>query len=87
MKTQKEVSYKSMTTDKTFCDICKQEINKGGYTYGEAEITGSYGSHYPEGTSITRFSIDCCFDCYENKIIPLLEKTFKLKFLEEDINY
>lgn len=68
---------------KRTCDLCRKE-SRGGetewdcatYEINETEITIKIaqkdGASYPEGGSGTKYDIDICPDCFNNKLIPWL---------------
>lgn len=70
--------------DKTFCDICKKEIKNGSWEQTEIRIEAIIGYIYPEVDTRTGCRIDCCKECWLNKIRPLIEKEFGVSFFEFD---
>jgi hypothetical protein len=85
MKKYKNVRTNYEVLDKIICDICGGEYEEeDGWTRNNTEITMKCGEVFPECDTRTKYSVDCCPDCFEDKIIPLIEKTFKIKFREEE---
>ena len=39
---------------------------------------------YPEGDFRTFTEIDCCYTCFEEKVVPLIEESLNVKFRERD---
>jgi hypothetical protein len=73
--------------DNPICDICRKEIIEADY-YDKSEINieGKIGSYYPDsGDCRTGYRLDVCPECFENKVKPLIEKTFRVKFTEYDV--
>ena len=62
---------------KRTCDLCGKEGNKWGCWkdaagFGEPESTVELrtGHQYPEGGTGTKWEIDICPECFENKLVP-----------------
>ena len=82
------------------CDICKKNYTENGeldfylnsfkenidsYKYNETLIICKEVNHYPEDSAYGKeMVLDICYDCMKNKIIPLIEKTFDVKFEEKE---
>ena len=78
MQTNREVTIPARTeqiVDKTFCDICRQEIKEPGlYEVNEISIDHRYGSCYPDGGGETvTISFDACGDCFSKHIVTLFK--------------
>jgi len=61
------------------CDICKetyrgQDWNAGSFDVLDTEVSFEFGTHYPEGRSTRKISVDICPRCFEEKLIPLLKE-------------
>lgn len=68
---------------RTECDFCKQTIpDNRGYKQNSVEIEASLGDCYPECDTRTTYEIDCCPDCFLNKVKPQLEESFGVEFRE-----
>lgn len=80
MKKYKKIIKEDNVVYKTICDICGKKIKNYGYQHSDVTIEGEYGDYYPEFISISRYSIDCCWKCFKNKIIPILKKELKVEF-------
>lgn len=76
------IEYKCTTT----CDICKQPIVGSNDPYRDDEVTieAKIGNIYPEGDMRTCAELDCCADCFADKVRPLLERELGVKFRERD---
>lgn len=67
--------------DKRFCDICKQEIKpEDSYDRNDIRINAKVGPIYPEGDQRDGYIIDCCAKCFLEKLKPLIENAFGVKF-------
>lgn len=64
------------------CDFCQKEIKNKDYELNEVTISATLGSCYPEGDSRTIYEIDCCGDCFSNKVQPAIENTLNIEFRE-----
>ena len=89
MKIKGEVTTTRNIIIKTMCDICKKEVTTGyggndWHRFNETTIEAKIGDRYPDCDCRTKYEIDICKDCFVDKLIPLLEKEFDLKFKEED---
>lgn len=83
MKTFKYIDRPVMVIDTHKCDICGGQIEERVcYEVNRATIEVERGGDFPEGSCTQLKKIDCCADCMENKIIPLISKTFSVKFRE-----
>ena len=79
MKTYKKVEWESL--DKTFCDICKQEIKPNErFEYTNIELKARFGSIYPEDDFTKNCSVDFCRECFMDKLIPLLKQNYNVEF-------
>ena len=78
------VSRKESYIEKVLCDICGAEIREESYRISDVEISSRIGDSFPEGSSWVTKSIDCCAECFSEKVIPLVEKEFGIKFQEEE---
>jgi hypothetical protein len=69
----------------TYCDVCKTPIDGSDY-YREDEVTiaAKIGNIYPEMDSRTVTELDCCADCFRDKVQPLLERELGVKFRKRD---
>ena len=89
MKTQIE---KQITETKDFskyhCDICQVEIKSDGgpdVDYADdnsSQIYYSFGSRWDSNGHNTEVKLDICVKCLKEKVQPLLENTFNVKFRE-----
>jgi hypothetical protein len=71
--------------DNIKCDICNEKIvDRTGWSLNEIKINALIGDVYPECDTRTGYIIDCCEGCFLDKIKPLIEKTFNIKFREVD---
>lgn len=89
MKIKDKVTTTRIKTIKTICDICQKEVTTGyrdghWHSLNETIIEAKIGDKFPECDCRTKYEIDICKDCFLDKLIPLLEKEFNLKFKEED---
>jgi len=79
MKTFKKVQKTTtvMEVESHICDLCKQPIVRGArFDASKCVVDMVTGNVFPEGdfTETTRF--DVCVDCFEGKLMPLLQKEF-----------
>ena len=83
MKTYKDVQQTKRIVDTHKCDVCSGDIQEDcGYEVNKATIELIKGRSFPEGECTNLFKIDCCADCMEKKVMPLIEKTFNVLFRE-----
>lgn len=62
--------------DKTLCDFCHRNVELvSGSSFDATEITldAKIGPIYPEGDTRTGYRIDCCEDCFEQKVKVAVE--------------
>ena len=79
-KIPKKVEQKTVV-DYIICDICEEQVEgKNGWDSTEVDIKGHIGSTFPEADCRETYIIDCCGSCFTDKIVPLVEKTFGIKF-------
>jgi protein-arginine kinase activator protein McsA len=68
---------KTVEEEETICDICH-------CTFDKEESQGViYAIQYPRYSHeevSTIGGVDVCYECFEDKIVPLLQKEFKIKF-------
>lgn len=68
---------------RSYCDLCNNEIKgKSFFDVDDCSVEKRTGTSYPDGSFIDIKSIDICSECMEEKIIPLIEKEFNVKFKE-----
>ena len=84
MITRKKVVREVDIQDKEICDICKKEIREGTFESSDIEIQAKIGEHCPDGDFRTGYRLDVCKDCFLNKVKPLIESTFGIKFTKYD---
>lgn len=70
----------------TMCDICKQPIVGSSDPYRDEEVTieAKIGNIFPEGDHRECVELDCCANCFTDKVRPLLERELGVKFRERD---
>lgn len=69
----------------TFCDVCKKPIDSSDiYREDEVTIEAKIGNIFPEGDNRNVTELDCCLDCFRDKVKPLLERELGAKFHERD---
>ena len=69
----------------TFCDICKQPItNHDPYQENEVAIEAKIGKVFPESDHRACIELDCCTDCFTNKVQPILERELGARFRLRD---
>ena len=66
----------------TICDVCKREIAQEHYRRADVDISAAIGDCYPEGDLSTTYELDCCAQCFLEKVKPLLERELGLVFRE-----
>lgn len=57
------------------CDFCREKITKEDldvYCYKDVTIKYVEGFSYPEGGQETEYTFDCCYNCWEKKVLPAL---------------
>ncbi len=60
---------------KTTCDGCCKNIdNNNCYEVNDVTIEARIGDTFPECDSSSLYELDCCGECFLNKIIPALKK-------------
>jgi len=82
IKTKPETVKEKKYVEKIICDICKQEITDGNWECNDIKVEANIGNVWPEGDCRTLYLIDVCQNCFEDKLIPLIENTFDTKFRE-----
>jgi hypothetical protein len=86
MKKLKKVQKEVEVIDKYTCDICECDMtDKEPYNSTETTIEAKIGNFFPEGDFRKKYSIDVCGNCFEDRIIPLIESKFKIKFNQSDV--
>lgn len=78
IKKQIERKYSEEIVEFTICDVCKHKFvgekwGVGYYDVAETIIKMRIGKSYPEGSHGEEISLDVCPNCFEEKLIPLLE--------------
>lgn len=70
--------------EQRICDICKQEITEDDelYTTTEVKVGMETVIEHPNETDCYGLLIDCCVNCFEEKIVPLIQNEFDVKFRE-----
>lgn len=68
--------------DKIICDICERECKNGNWEINEIKIQANIGEVYPEADCRTFYIIDCCKNCFLEKLKPLVEKGLNCNFRE-----
>lgn len=68
----------------TRCDFCKEKILEKVYERADVDISAWIGDSYPEGDFSTEYKVDCCKNCFLNKVIPTLEEKFNIRFKERE---
>src|SRR5579863_8776358 len=67
------------------CDLCNSAIPKGDtFEANKTQLHYAVGEVYPEGDLRTHYKIDVCHTCFDDKLQPLLLKTFGVQFRESD---
>jgi len=88
-ETVKEETYEK--TVEIECDICGETTQDLGLNRGAQWSIGTHnkdiiaivrekGASYPEGGWSNYKELDVCPDCWENKIVPLIESEFDVTF-------
>jgi hypothetical protein len=71
--------------EKITCDFCKQEIKgAGSYNRDEVTIEAKFGNVFPEGDHRTVAELDCCTECFAEKVRPCIEEHLGVQFREHD---
>ncbi len=69
------------------CDFCSKVIKeREDYEIKEASISCRRGTRYPEGGSSVTKIVDVCADCFDEKVIPVIEG-LGVKFREEEHDF
>jgi hypothetical protein len=63
----------------TYCDICGCELYDDG-TQTEVNMEAKIGDSYPDCDCRVLHMVDICGGCFIEKIKPLIETTFNIKF-------
>lgn len=58
--------------DYTTCDFCPTKLGSGRFEVKRVTLEFEQGSSYPEGSMGTKTTVDCCADCWEDKVLPAL---------------
>ncbi|USK77693.1 hypothetical protein [Peribacillus frigoritolerans] len=89
MKTFKIVQKEVKVIEQHVCDICGSDMIPDRYnSFDASEITieAKIGSVVPGGDLREKFSIDCCSDCFQYQVVPLIENKFKIRFKENSMD-
>lgn len=86
MKKYGEVMVPKKTLISHTCDICKKDVKpKDSFDVSYTTIEMQKAECYPGYTSGMKYRIDVCTDCFEDKIIPLIEEKLGVEFQEEEL--
>lgn len=61
---------------RTTCDFCQRdvtEVPKSSWDYSRIKIDAKIGSSYPECDSRQGYRLDCCIECFAEKLKPAVE--------------
>ena len=73
--------------NRTFCDICKSEIEKNYYgNVSYVEISYTSGISYPEGGRKEKKYYDMCPQCFESQLVPFLS-SLGMNSYDEDYDW
>lgn len=87
MKHYKTIVKHTTYCDSTICDFCNKEIDTSRYgEFDQVKITRETGVAYPEYTGFERLRIDCCVECFNNKVLPKLKELAINEFAVEEID-
>jgi hypothetical protein len=89
--TTTDVRPAKFTTHVTLCDICgiairsdtfteSSEANVVGHSCKTSELNATKSAHYGWGSDSDKIAIDCCYQCFVDKVVPLIEKHLGCKF-------
>ena len=74
MRYRKNVMRSSIAVSRTDCDFCKQKIERPGTFNGDdVTIQAHRGRVYPECDTRQVERVDCCDECWDDKVRPALE--------------
>lgn len=62
--------------DYTACDKCGLDVDRDRNHWSHhssVTIEGEIGEVYPEGSFLEGWKIDCCFQCFEEDVVPTLK--------------
>lgn len=86
--TERKIIEPKNIEDKTLCDICKEEIYEKGYEVSDATVEVEFGTNYGyEGGEKTKLMIDVCEKCFKEKLIPLIENEYSIKFQKSQYDW
>ena len=69
--------------DKITCDFCESIIKKENYKINEVTLEYKEGVSYPDFHSSTTTIFDCCYACWEEKVVPVLQRLGAKPRIEE----
>ena len=65
---------KGVELTRATCDFCGgPDVPNNFWDRTEIEIHGTVGKVYPESDCRKRTWIDCCADCFEQRVVPAIE--------------
>lgn len=74
MRYRKNVVRRTIAVSRTVCDFCKKTIEHKGTFNGDAVTIEAFrGCVFPEGDARVVERVDCCDECWEEKVRPALE--------------
>jgi hypothetical protein len=71
-KTRHEPAKKVEVCDKTTCDFCGRQINDWDYDIDTVEIQREVGAVFPDSVTGSRYIVDMCGECWDEKFVPWL---------------
>jgi len=79
MKTFKKVQKTTevVVVDSHTCDLCKEDIDDVSSAWrASCKVEMRFGRVLPEGDMSKTTRFDVCVDCFEDKLMPLLQQVF-----------
>lgn len=73
---------------RTLCDFCNRDLDEvskkaSSFDYSRIKLDAKIGSYYPEGDTRSGYRLDCCIECFEDKLTPAIE-SIGVKWQEYD---
>lgn len=74
MKHHKTIATSRQVIDHYTCDWCGKDYKKpSDFTVSETTISHRTGVSYPECGDGEEITVDLCADCFQDRLVPLLE--------------
>jgi hypothetical protein len=96
--TTTEVRPAKFETTQKFCDLCKQPISVNRMSASSeanvairprrpALLDCTERNNYGDSGDSSGLELDCCAQCFDDKIVPLIESTFGVKFAKTECSW